>query len=401
MVLNDRGLKVVAVAAALSVFVTVTACAASDSPPRATEPDTAPSDEPATDTAPDEHAVGPARPAPSVAWPAMDDECSTAAWPLDQRLRSLIFASLGGPDPSEIEQAIASQVGGIFVSSAAAPAVADGSLAAATAHLDPPPLVAVDEEGGRVQALRDTLGRIPSGREMAATMSTDEIRALAEGHGRALRDHGITIDFAPVVDVSDTPDGHVIGDRSFGATPGEVTAAAGAFARGLADAGVIPTLKHFPGHGRASGDSHLQVVTTPPLDELGPDLAPYRELLPELPTAAVMVGHLLVPGLTGDELVTTSRAAVTGLLRDELGFDGPVVTDDLGGMRGVLDLHSSTEAAVLSITAGVDLALIPTRLAEDVAAGLHRAVEEGTLSEEQATASADRVLRARLGDACA
>src|SRR6202000_328447 len=109
--------------------------------------------------------------------------------------------------------------------------------------------------------------------------------------GKKMHDLGITVDFAPVVDVSDEPDDSVIGDRSFSNDPAVVTDYAGAYARGLRDAGVLPVLKHFPGHGHASGDSHTGGVVTPSLAELkNLDLGPYRTLVSQAPVG-VMVGH--------------------------------------------------------------------------------------------------------------
>ena len=116
--------------------------------------------------------------------------------------------------------------------------------------------VSVDEEGGRVQRLASIIGSQPSPRILAARASPDEVYTIALERGRAMKELGITVDFAPVVDVTDAPDDTVIGDRSFGSDPETVTAYAGAYARGLRDAGLLPVLKHFPGHGHGSGDSH-------------------------------------------------------------------------------------------------------------------------------------------------
>ena len=132
---------------------------------------------------------------------------------------------------------------------------------------------------------------------------------IALQRGQAMRKLGITIDFAPVVDVTDAPDDTVIGDRSFGADPTAVTEYAGAYARGLRDAGLLPVLKHFPGHGHGSGDSHTGGVVTPPLADLqNNDLIPYRTLTAQAPVA-VMVGHMQVPGLTGSDPASLSPAA--------------------------------------------------------------------------------------------
>ena len=170
-----------------------------------------------------------------------------------------------------------------------------------------------------------------------------------------MRGLGITIDFAPVVDVTDAPDDTVIGDRSFSSDPAVVTAYAGAYARGLRDAGLLPVLKHFPGHGHGSGDSHTGGVTTPPLDQLqNDDLVPYRTLVSAAPVG-VMVGHLQVPGLTGDQPASLSRAAVQ-LLRTGTGykapaFDGPVFSDDLSSMAAINE-HYTVPDAVLRSPAG-------------------------------------------------
>ncbi|EUA43047.1 glycosyl hydrolase family 3 N terminal domain protein [Mycobacterium xenopi 3993] len=142
---------------------------------------------------------------------------------------------------------------------------------------------------------------------LAQTKTADEVYTVALDRGRKMRTLGITVDFAPVVDVSDAPADTVIGDRSFGSDPAVVTAYAGAYARGLRDAGLLPVLKHFPGHGHGSGDSHTGAVTTPPLSELQrDDLVPYRTLVTANPVG-VMIGHMQVPGLTGDQPASLSR----------------------------------------------------------------------------------------------
>jgi beta-N-acetylhexosaminidase len=140
-----------------------------------------------------------------------------------------------------------------------------------------------------------------------------------------------------------------------------VTRYAGAYARGLRDAGVLPVLKHFPGHGHGSGDSHTGGVVTPPLAELqNDDLVPYRTLVSTSPVG-VMVGHLQVPGLTGDQPASLSRAAVQ-LLRTGTGyqapaFNGPVFSDDLSSMAAIKEHYSVPDAVVRTLQAGTDIAL--------------------------------------------
>jgi len=253
-------------------------------------------------------------------------------------------------------------VGGIFIGSWTDPSILDGPLADITGKAGPLPLaVSVDEEGGRVSRLKSRIGTAPSAKALAATQTVDQVHDLELDRGKKMRDLGITIDFAPVVDVTDAPDDSVIGDRSFGSDPDKVTAYAGAYAQGLRDAGLLPVLKHFPGHGHGSGDSHTGGVTTPPLSDLQTsDLVPYRTLVNVTPVA-VMVGHLQVPGLTGNDPASLSRDAVQ-LLRNGVGykgppFDGPVFSDDLSGMGAITDRYGVAEAVLRTLQAGTDIAL--------------------------------------------
>jgi beta-N-acetylhexosaminidase len=231
-------------------------------------------------------------------------------------------------------------------------------------------------------------------------MSVDDVRRSAERLGRSLNRLGITMDLAPVADVSSQPRDDVIGDRSFSDDPATVGRYAGAFATGLLAGGVTPVLKHFPGHGRASGDSHLQVVTTPPLSSMRrSDLVPYRTLLGD--GAAVMVGHVDVPGLTEPGVPASLSPAALRLLRDDLGFDGLVITDDLGGMAAVTSRFDLPDAATRAIAAGVDMVLwnSSSRLPE-VVDHLEAAVASGMLPESRVNESVLRILAAKGVDPC-
>ena len=253
-------------------------------------------------------------------------------------------------------------VGGIMVGSWTDLSMLTDGTIADIANVGPLPLaVSVDEEGGRVSRLSSLIGAAPAARTLAATQTPEQVYQLALARGRQMRGLGITVDFAPVVDVSDQGADTVIGDRSFSNDPAVVTAYAGAFARGLRDAGVLPVLKHFPGHGHGSGDSHTAgAVSTPPLSTLmNSDLVPYRTLTAEGPVA-VMIGHLEVPGLTGGTPASLSSAAVN-LLRSGgyggPGFNGPVFSDDLSSMAAINTRYGVAEAVLRSLQAGVDVAL--------------------------------------------
>jgi beta-N-acetylhexosaminidase len=277
-------------------------------------------------------------------------------------------------------------VGGIMIGSWTDLSMLTDGTINEIANLGPLPLaVSVDEEGGRVSRLSSLIGAIPPARTLAQTKTADEVYQIALARGRQMRGMGITVDFAPVVDVSDQADDTVIGDRSFSNDPATVTAYAGAFARGLRDAGVLPVLKHFPGHGSGSGDSHTAgVVTTPPLSALmESDLVPYRTLTTEGPVA-VMMGHLQVPGLTGDQPSSLSAAAVN-LLRSGgyggPGFNGLVYSDDLSSMAAISSRYGVAEAVLRTLQAGVDVALwITTDEVPAVLDRLESAVNAGELA---------------------
>src|SRR5579875_2378891 len=278
-------------------------------------------------------------------------------------------------------------VGGIFIGSWTDLSMfTDGSLRGITSSAGPLPLaVSVDEEGGRVSRLSSLIGPAPSARVLAQTQTVDQVYGIALDRGHKMRGLGITVDFAPVVDVTDAPADTVIGDRSFGSDPAVVTAYAGAYARGLRDAGLLPVLKHFPGHGHGSGDSHTGAVTTPPLSELQrDDLVPYRTLVTASPVG-VMIGHMQVPGLTGTQPASLSPAAVK-LLRDGAGyggppFDGPVFSDDLSSMAAISDRFGVAEAVLRTLQAGTDTALwVTTDEVPAVLDRLEKALAAGELT---------------------
>lgn len=290
-------------------------------------------------------------------------------------------------------------VGGIFIGSwTDLTMLTDGSLPS-FANAGPLPLaVSVDEEGGRVERLSSLIGSAPSARVLAQTQTPDQVYQLALDRGRKMRGLGITVDFAPDVDVTDAPDDTVIGDRSFSNDPAVVTTYAGAYARGLRDAGLLPVLKHFPGHGHGSGDSHTGAVTTPPLADLQTDdLIPYRTLTTEA-LVAVMIGHLQVPGLTEGTTPASLSAAAVALLRTGgyggPGFDGPVFSDDLSSMAAISDRYGVAEAVLRTLQAGTDVALwVTTDEVPAVLDRLEKAVNAGELSLPAVETSVLRMAR--------
>jgi beta-N-acetylhexosaminidase len=270
-----------------------------------------------------------------------------------------------------------------------------------------PLLVAVDAEGGRVM-------RLSPGAGYAATLSHEE---LGEGNdltvtelearrmGAMLREAGIDWNLAPVVDVGDNPANPVIvgTGRSFGADPQRVTAHARAFIRGMHAAGLLTALKHFPGHGSSIADSHLGFVDV--TDTANPDreLVPYRVLVRETLADSIMTAHVFNRRLDWRHPATLSRPTIQRLLRDDVGFEGVVLSDDL--RMGAIEQHYGLAAAVrLGLAAGVDVLVIADdrlpdgRSAATVALGAMRAaLARGRLSLERVESALRRVsaLKAR------
>ncbi|MGQ0574428.1 MAG: glycoside hydrolase family 3 N-terminal domain-containing protein [Pseudonocardia sp.] len=317
-----------------------------------------------------------------------------------ERLAQRLMVGVDAGDPAGTAELVrATQVGGIFLGGNATALLRDGALERVQQAARLPVTVAVDDEGGRVQRIDDLDGDLPSARRMAATGTPEQVRALGRGRGELLAARGVTMDLAPTVDLGGQPRTAVIGDRAFATDPADVARYAGAFADGLRDAGVAAVLKHFPGHGRADGDSHRGRVTTPPLDALkAADLRPYAELLRAAGAGAptgVMVGHLDVPGLT-DGLPTSLTPATYALLRDELGFDGLVLTDDLGAMKAVTGRFALSEAVARALDAGADVALWSSGgRPEPVLAVLEQALAAGELDAAANDRAVARVLAAK------
>ncbi len=284
-------------------------------------------------------------------------------------------------------------IAGILSNGRLTPAVA-GALDEATTGNQYGALLAADEEGGQVQRYRDVIGPIPSAQRQADTMSPDEVRAMYAAHGAALADWGVDLVFAPVVDVGRGPG---IGSRSYSTDPQVVTEYGTAAARGYADAGVLPVLKHFPGQGRATGDTHYELAVGPSIDEVREtDLGPFEQI-PQAVDVAVMVGHTTIPGFS-EEPSSQSRRVIEGLLIDEVGFDGLIVSDALG-------MEASGEptqggALVGFVAAGGDLGIVGPGGSVEGRRALRKALEDGTVTQERLNDAAAAVLAAKGIDPC-
>ena len=324
-------------------------------------------------------------------------------WPVRAKVAQLVMIGADGNDLASLTALVREQqIGGFLIRSAPSSAVRlKADLEALAALAGPiPSFVAVDEEGGRVQPLRALAGPLPSARRLSRS-DPSTIRKTVGTHSKELRALGITMVLGPVVDVTTSQSG-VIGDRSFGGDPMTVADDALAYANGVLDGGLLPVVKHFPGHGSASGDSHVGRVATPGIDDIDrTDIPPFRMVMAATPVA-VMVGHLEVPGLNGDVPASLSSAAIEGELRTTLGFKGLVITDSLS-MGAVTGRYRAPAAAADAITAGADVALFVTishRDAVGVIDALEQIVRDGRLTRAQLNRSVLRIVRSKSLDPC-
>ena len=258
-----------------------------------------------------------------------------------------------------------------------------------------PLFIAVDEEGGAVARLANPpafdLPQYESAAAVGASGDPADACAMGQTIGAYLKEYGFNMDFAPDADVNTNPDNPIIGTRAFSSDAATAAEMAAAAADGLRTSGILPTLKHFPGHGDTAEDSHTALaVTYKTLDELQAcELLPFAA---DTGLHAVMVGHIAAPNVTGDLTpASLSGTMITGYLRGELGFTGLVITDSMA-MHGVTDAYSSGDAAIAAIEAGVDIILMPEGLSEAFDAVV-AAAENGTVSEARLNESVYRVLQ--------
>ncbi|WP_203247217.1 beta-N-acetylhexosaminidase [Sporosarcina beigongshangi] len=257
-----------------------------------------------------------------------------------------------------------------------------------------PLFISVDEEGGRVSRLPAGIPKLPAsaqiGKRNDKTISYRAGNYVAE----VLHEFGYNMNFAPVLDINNNPKNPVIGDRSLGANPELVGRLGVATMHGMMDDGIISVVKHFPGHGDTVVDSHKalpKVEAT--LEKLrNVELVPFQQAVDE-GADAVMVAHILFPALDPNYPSSMSESIITGLLRDDMQFDGVVITDDLT-MGAIVNDYTVPEAAVQSFIAGSDLLLIVNGYDNQINTinALVTAIEAGEITEERLNESVKRIL---------
>lgn len=259
----------------------------------------------------------------------------------------------------------------------------------------PPLLIAADQEGGQLMTIGSGSTPLPGNMALGAAGDTSLARRAGEVLGSELRAMGINVNYAPCCDVNINPQNPVIGIRSFGEDPAQVAELAAALIEGMQSRGVAATAKHFPGHGDAASDSHHGLPSLPhDLPRLEKVEFPPFEAAIRAGVELVMTGHLAMPAIDGADAppATLSRNVLNGLLREQLGFDGVIITDAMD-MKAIGQGEELGENAVRAVQAGADLLLITSDPddQECVHRHLSRALEEGQVNLHEFDASLERI----------
>lgn len=331
-------------------------------------------------------------PRPAAAYNVHDP----ATWTDRQLALQLTFTGVA-PDGDEALQAAKAGIGGITLLGDATSSDLRSRLAAArsSAPSGIPPMLSSDEEGGGVQQLRQLLGTLPSAKEMG-TWSPSRIEAAAAQYGTGMSKLGLAMDFGPVADL-DVPGAFISTERrSFSADPATVSAASAAWSAGLAASGIIPVIKHWPGHGSAV-NTHSKAAKVGTLEELeAADMGPF-DLAFASGAPAVMVGHLSSKGLTEPRIPASLSPQALAYLRAKAGPDTVILTDSLSmGASSTALRIDPAQAAVRALQAGADWALVCSWDPQKVAGAITRAIKDGTLPRDQAEASARRILALKI-----
>lgn len=327
-----------------------------------------------------------------------------SGWSLKEKIGQLFVFGFYGYGPSEAIKGLIQEygIGGtIYFSRNVKDARQVHRLSAELKELakeagKPPMFIAIDQEGGMVARLVDGVTLMPGNMALGAAGTAEAARETARICGEELRLLGITMNYAPCIDVNNNPDNPVINVRSYSDRAGVVAEMGAAAVQGYQSAGVAATVKHFPGHGDTAVDSHHALPVLPHskerLDAI--ELVPFRAAIAE-GTDCIMTAHVCLPALEPSGVPSTlSRAVLTGLLREELGYDGVVVTDCLE-MSAIDEYYGPAAGAVKALAAGADMVLVSHTIEKQRAAleAVFAAVQSGELPESRIDEALGRVMK--------
>ena len=258
-----------------------------------------------------------------------------------------------------------------------------------------PLFLGADQEGGRVTRLPGGLANFPSNKQIGKVNNPEFSYKVGTLLGHELKEFGLNLDFAPVLDINSNPNNPVIGDRSFGNNSEIVSKLGIQTMKGIQSQNVIPTIKHFPGHGDTSIDSHLELpIVNKSLKELKElELIPFERAI-DHGADVVMVAHILLPELDKNNPASMSKAVMTDVLRKQLGFTGVIITDDMT-MGAITNNFDIGKAAVESVKSGSDIILVghDYNNVVKITSSLKTAVQKGEISQQRLNESIERIIK--------
>lgn len=260
---------------------------------------------------------------------------------------------------------------------------------------DLPLFVGVDEEGGAVTRLGNSNMDYEATPAAGDIASNEEAASTATTIGTALKELGFNVDFAPVADVNTNPDNTVIGDRAFSDDAEVAAERVGAFVTALQETGVAGAAKHFPGHGDTLTDSHYGTASVDhDLERMeSVEFLPFESAI-DVGVDMILMGHIIASNVTGDDIPASLNPVMVDILRDDLGYDGVIITDAMN-MGAIVDYYGTGESAVMALEAGVDIVLMPSDL-EEAFTAVQEAVADGRITEDNLDDSVVRVLSLKL-----
>ncbi|WP_347403244.1 beta-N-acetylhexosaminidase [Gracilibacillus dipsosauri] len=329
------------------------------------------------------------------------DEAIINQMSLDEKIGQMIFAGISGTSANQKTKELIHKykIGGIIlyaenIETSKQTLQLLNQLKMENEDNPQPLLLGIDQEGGDVSRLPKEIIHIPTNQEIGARNNSQFSYEIGTLLGKELNAFGFNLNFAPVLDVNSNPNNPVIGDRSFSNDTDVVSKLGIKTMKGIQSQNVISVIKHFPGHGDTSVDSHLNLPVVDKsleqLDEL--ELLPFKEAI-DNGADAVMIAHLLLPKIDGKFPSSMSKKVITDILREQLAFDGVVISDDMT-MNAITNNYDMKEAAVESVLAGSDIILVAHDYNKIIATvdTLKQAVIKGEISEDRINESVRRII---------
>lgn len=320
---------------------------------------------------------------------------------LEEKIGQMIFAGVSGTTMDAGAQKLINQlhVGGIifyknnFENPTQTVELVNGIKAENGSNI--PLFLGVDQEGGRVTRLPGAITNFPPNKQIGEVNNSEFSYKIGRLLGFELKEFGLNLDFAPVLDINSNPNNPVIGDRSFGNNLEIVSKLGVETMKGIQSQNVIPTIKHFPGHGDTSVDSHLELpIVNKTLKELMKlELIPFKRAIDQ-GADVVMVAHMLIPELDKNNPASMSKMVMSDILRTQLGFTGVIIMDDMT-MGAIVEHFDIGKAAVESVKAGSDIILVGHGYdnVDKIQSSLKDAIEKGEISQQRINESVERIIK--------